>query len=326
MKMKIINGFLLAAALAISALTPVGPSIAAAQEAAQKTGQSPAAIDSLAPVANPKTESVDANPALWVVKDADTTIYLFGTVHVLKPGLSWFDGGLKDAFDKSQQLVLELPEGSEQQAQELFGKLAIDTSGKALRSKLTGADRAIYDAAMKQLGVPEASFDPLDPWAAGLTMQLMSLTKAGFTPGSGAESILTSAAKAAKKPVIGLETIEYQLTLFDSLPEATQIRFLIEGAKDLDAGNKLLDELVAHWAAGDPEKLGSLINDGIAGELVLTDRLLTQRNANWARWIAKRMDRPGTIFIAVGAGHLSGTTSVPYLLTAYGLTATRVAH
>jgi uncharacterized protein len=320
MKIKILNGLLLATALTLSAISPVGSSYAAAQE-----NQPAPSIDSVAPVVNAKVETVDANPALWVIKDADTTIYLFGTVHILKPGLSWFDGGLKEAFDKSDQLVMELKDGEEKKAQELFSKLAIDTSGKPLRQKLTDADRALYDAAMKQLGVPEASFDPLDPWAAGLTMQLMSMSKAGFAPGNGAESILTSSAKQAKKPIIGLETIEFQLETFDSLPEATQIRFLIDGAKDLDAGNKILDELVAHWAAGDPEKLALLINAGLSDPL-LADRLLTQRNANWARWIAKRMDKPGTIFVAVGAGHLSGNASVPYLLTAYGLNATRVNH
>ncbi len=334
MKIKILNGLLLATALTLSAFSPVGSGYAIAQEspagsnsaAAQEAAQAPAAIDTLAPVVNAKAETVDASPALWVVKDADTTVYLFGTIHLLKPGLSWFDGGLKTAFDQSDQLVLELPDGSDQKAQELFGKLAIDTSGKSLRDKLTENDRAIYDAAMKQLGLPEASFDPLDPWAAGLTMQLLALTKAGFTPGSGAESILTSSAKAAKKPILGLETVQYQLGLFDKLPETTQIRFLVEGAKDLEGGNKLIDQLVESWSAGDSEKLAALINEGLSGELLLADRLLTQRNANWAAWINKRMQKPGTVFIAVGAGHLSGTTSVPHLLTAYGLNAARVNH
>jgi uncharacterized protein len=318
-----LNGLLFATALTLSTFSPIGSSYASAQES---TPAPATTIDTVAPVVNAKVETVDATPALWMVKDEDTTVYLFGTVHVLKPGLSWFDGGLKEAFDKSGQLVMELGDGEDKKAQELFGKFAIDKSGKPLRQKLTDADRSYYDAAMKQLGVPENGFDPLDPWAAGLTMQLMSMTKAGFAPGNGAESILTSAAKQSKKPIIGLETMEYQLGLFDALPETAQIRFLIESAKDLDGGNKMLDELVGHWAAGDPEKLAQVMNEGLSMEPMLADKLLTQRNANWARWINKRMDKPGTIFVAVGAGHLSGTTSVPYLLTAYGLEATRVNH
>ncbi|MGI9360936.1 MAG: TraB/GumN family protein, partial [Parasphingorhabdus sp.] len=57
----------------------------------------------------------DPDPALWVVKDEDTTIYLFGTIHILKPGLSWFDEAVKDAFDESEELVVEMiqPEPAE---------------------------------------------------------------------------------------------------------------------------------------------------------------------------------------------------------------------
>lgn len=325
MKIKLGNGPLmgLAAALMLLAVAPLAADHAVAQE---NSPTAPAEIDELAPVKKAPTPAANAAPALWVVKDEDTTVYLFGTVHVLKPGINWFDGGLKAAFDQSDTLVLELPDGAEQEAQALFGALAIDTSGKALRTKLTEEERATYDAALKSLGLPEASLDPLEPWAAGLTIQILSLTKAGYAPGSGAESILTSAAKTAKKPVIGLETFQYQLGLFDTLPEPAQIRFLIDGAKDLEAGNKVIDELTVSWAAGDSEKLAALINEGLSGEFLLTDRLLTQRNANWARWINQRMKKPGTIFVAVGAGHLSGTTSVPYLLSAYGLEAKRVPY
>ncbi|NJM50923.1 MAG: TraB/GumN family protein [Sphingomonadales bacterium] len=122
---------------------------------------------------------------------------------------------------------------------------------------------------------------------------------------------------------MGLETAEYQLGLFDGLPEETQIRFLMESARDLDASIAALDDLVTAWAAGDPESLAQLMNEGLNDPLIY-DKLLTQRNANWAHWIAGRMQKPGIIFIAVGAGHLSGPTSVPYLMTAYGLKAERV--
>ncbi|MFC4291385.1 TraB/GumN family protein [Sphingorhabdus arenilitoris] len=283
------------------------------------------AADPLAPVENAKIETVDADPALWLIKDEDTNIYLFGTVHILKPGLGWFDEAVKTAFDASDTLVMELPAGADAEAAQLFGKYGIDQSGKSLRDKLSAEDRAVYEAAMKKLGLPEASFDPLDPWAAGVTMQIMALTKAGYQPGSGAETILQSSALVAKKPIKGLETAEYQLGLFDSLPEETQIEFLIEAARDLDATTASLDDLVKSWAAGDPEKLAELMNAGFS-DPVLFEKLLTQRNANWARWISDRMEKPGTIFIAVGAGHLSGPTSVPHLITAYGLKAERIVY
>ena len=320
MKNKIIKKLLLAAAFTFTALSPLGT--AKAQDEIT-SAELDAKLDELARVENAKVPTVDADPALWVVKDADTTIYLFGTVHVLKPGLEWFDEGVKEAFDKSDVLVMELPDGADQEAAALFGKIGVDQSGKSLRSKLSDADRKIYEAALQQLGLPEASLDPFDPWAAAVTMQFLSLQKAGYQPGSGAESILTSAAKQAKKPIEGLETAEYQLGVFDNLPEESQIRFLIEGARDMDAGTKALAGLIAAWAAGNPEKLAQMMNAGLT-DPKLFEALLTQRNANWASWINKRMDKPGTVFIAVGAGHLSGSTSVPQMITAYGLQAERV--
>jgi uncharacterized protein len=260
-----------------------------------------------------------------VVKDEDTTIYLFGTVHILKPGLSWFDDGIKEAFDKSDRLVLELVEPPQAETQALFMKLAMDQSGKTLRSKMTDADRAIYDGAMTKIGLPVEGLDPFDPWAAAVTLSLLGMQKKGFDVNSGAEKQLTAAAKAANKPIGGVETMEYQLGVFDSISEADQIKFLIEGAKVIDELEPMMDKMVALWAAPDPEGLAVLMNEGMTSR-ALYDALLTQRNANWAKWIDAELKKPGVTFMAVGAGHLAGPTSVQALLPAYGLTAVRVAY
>src|SRR3546814_4255363 len=99
------------------------------------------------------SSDVDADPALWVVKDEDTTIYLFGTVHVLKPGLSWFDEAVKTAFDASDQLMLELvmPEDRAEMAKVMM-PLAIDQSGKTLSSRLGPEQLKAYQAAMASVG------------------------------------------------------------------------------------------------------------------------------------------------------------------------------
>ena len=286
--------------------------------------EAPAAVEALDPGKAPPALK-DVDPALWVVKDKDTTIYLFGSVHILKPGLGWFDDGVKTAFDGSDQLVLELVEPPAAEAQALFGKLAMDQQGKTLRSKMNDADRAIYDAAMGKLGIPAPAFDPFDPWAAAVTMSLLAAQKTGFDPNSGVEKQLTAAAKVSNKPIAGLETMEFQLGVFDTLPESEQIAFLVETAKMIDDVGGTLSKMVDMWAAPDPEKLGQLMNEGLTSR-TMYDALLTKRNANWAKWISARMDKPGVTFMAVGAGHLAGPTSVQVLLPAYGLNATRVAY
>jgi uncharacterized protein YbaP (TraB family) len=286
--------------------------------------EAPAAVTALDPVkAAPAVKDVD--PALWVIKDEDTTIYLFGSIHVLKPGLGWFDDGVKTAFDSSDQLVLELVDLPAAETQALFGKLAMDQQGKTLRSKMNDADRAVYDAAMGKLGIPSPSFDPFEPWAAGIAMSLMAMQKAGFDPNSGVEKQLTAAAKVSNKPIAGLETAEFQLGIFDTLPEADQIAFLVETAKMIDDTNSMMDKMVNMWGSADTESLAQLLNEGMTSR-TLYDALLTKRNANWAKWISAQMKKPGVTFMAVGAGHLAGSTSVQALLPAYGLTATRVAY
>ena len=286
--------------------------------------EAPAAVTALDPVkAAPAVKDVD--PALWVIKDEDTTIYLFGSIHVLKPGLGWFDDGVKTAFDSSDQLVLELVDLPAAETQALFGKLAMDQQGKTLRSKMNDADRAVYDAAMGKLGIPSPSFDPFEPWAAGIAMSLMAMQKAGFDPNSGVEKQLTAAAKVSNKPIAGLETAEFQLGIFDTLPEADQIAFLVETAKTIDDTNSMMDKMVNMWGSADTESLAQLMNEGMTSR-TLYDALLTNRNANWAKWISAQMKKPGVTFMAVGAGHLAGSTSVQALLPAYGLTATRVAY
>jgi uncharacterized protein YbaP (TraB family) len=286
--------------------------------------EAPAAVTALDPVkAAPAVTDVD--PALWVIKDEDTTIYLFGSIHVLKPGLGWFDDGVKTAFDSSDQLVLELVDLPAAETQALFGKLAMDQQGKTLRSKMNDADRAVYDAAMGNLGIPAPSLDPFEPWAAGIAMSLMAMQKAGFDPNSGVEKQLTAAAKVSNKPIAGLETAEFQLGIFDTLPEADQIAFLVETAKMIDDTNSMMDKMVNMWGSADTESLAQLMNEGMTSR-TLYDALLTNRNANWAKWISAQMKKPGVTFMAVGAGHLAGSTSVQALLPAYGLTATRVAY
>lgn len=135
---------------------------------------------------------------------------------------------------------------------------------------------------------------------------------------SGVEVQLKAAAAASKKPVMGLETLRFQLSIFDSMPETVQVEYVASTAKSIDEIAPQTDRLVDLWATADIDGVATVMNEGFAS-LNLTEVMLTRRNANWAVWINQRMATPGTVFMAVGAGHLAGTASVQHLLTAYGL-------
>ena len=267
--------------------------------------------------------ATDADPAIWVVRDADTTVYLFGTIHLLKPGLDWFNGPVKAAYDASDELVIEMVEPDAATSQAATLKLGVDPSGTTLRDKLTPDARAAYEAALASLDVPAANFDQFRPWLAGLTLSVLPLIKAGFDPSAGVERAILA---GNTKPVQGLETLEEQLGFFAGLSEADQIAFLNSTVDSLDGYQEEIDELVDAWSKGDVDRVAGLMNEGMDNSTPAVEKvLLTDRNRRWADWIAKRMAMPGTVFLAVGAGHLAGPNSVQAQLANRRLTATRIA-
>lgn len=283
----------------------------------------PAAETATAPTA----ATTGADPALWVVKDEDTTIYLFGTVHVLKPGLSWFDEAVKDAFDKSDQLMLEMvmPEDQAELANTTMA-LAVDQSGKTLSSRLDADQLKAYQAALAGLGLKPTQLDMFEPWFAAATLSMLPLGKLGYDPEQGVEKLLTRFAKDSGKPVIGFETLTEQLGFLDTLPEKVQVSYLNTVVKDIDKTGPMLDKLVMQWSQGDPEALAVTMNESMADTPEVAKALLWDRNLRWADTLKARMDQPGTVFVAVGAGHLAGEKSVQDYLKERGLTAERIAY
>ncbi len=281
-------------------------------------------IERQAAPATAATATTDADPALWVVKDDDTTIYLFGTVHVLRPGLSWFDEAVKTAFDASDEVVLELVMPDDATAKAAVMKHAVNTSGTTLTAMLPEDERAAYLQSLTNIGVPPAALDQYQPWFAATNLSIMTLMKAGYDANSGAEKVITAAAKEAGKPVSGLETMDQQLGFFSGLSKDSQIALLTSTVEELPNATKMTDDMVAKWGAGDPQGLGELMNESLRETPELSKVLLADRNARWAEWINTRMAKPGTVFIAVGAGHLAGDDSVQAMLAKRQLTATRV--
>ena len=254
--------------------------------------------------------AIPADPALWVVRDADTTIYLFGTIHVLKPGVQWFDEAVKTAFDSSQQLVLEMVAPPTPVMQALVMKLGTAPTGPTLTERLPVKDRPAYVKAVTDLGLPATTFDRFQPWLAATNLTLMPILKLGYDPANGPETVLTAAARSAGKQVIGLETAEQQLGYFATLPETVQVKFLTSTVKDLPSVAPKLNEMVADWTQGKPKELAESMNSDMKDSPEVAKVLLLDRNKRWADWIKHRLDQPGVVFVAVGAGHLAGKNSV----------------
>ena len=260
-------------------------------------------------------------PALWRLGDADTTIYLFGTVHALPANTVWFTGPVEQAFTASDEIVTELDPADLAGAGADFLAAATLPENTSLRALMNDQDRAEYEAALARLGVPVATLDRYEPWYAALYRSLLPLMQSGYEPDAGVELVLAS--RSAGKRRAALESITDQIILFDGLPREAQLRMLDEAVEASPNAAAMLDAMVDRWMAGDADGLAELMNAEM-DDPALTDRLLVGRNATWADWIAARLERPGTVFIAVGAGHLAGTGSVQEMLAARGLAVSRV--
>jgi uncharacterized protein YbaP (TraB family) len=269
----------------------------------------------------------DADPALWVVRDADTTVYLFGTVHFLPKDLVWFDEAVAEAFAASDELKMELlPVEDPASLAPLIMKLAVDPTGRTMAQRMTPEDHAAYVKAINALGLPAAQLEPLEPWFIGLQAASVIYMKAGLDPKSGAEEVLTQAARKAGKTITAFETPEQQFTMLDSTPEAEQLAGVKDLAHRQDEGLAVISKMIEHWTRGEADETGRLMNEEMKATPETARILLTDRNARWAADIQARMDRPGVVFVAVGAGHLTGKDSVQDLLARDGLKVERVLY
>lgn len=265
----------------------------------------------------------EAHPALWKVSDADTTIYLFGTIHLLPTGLDWFRGPLAEAFEKADELVTEIPDVDAAAGQAVLLKRGILPVGQNLRDQMSAAERAQFEQTLATFGLPTAGFDRFKPWYAAVVLATLPLQRNGYTLANGVEAELARRNQALGRPRIGLETLDYQLSLFDAFPAKVQRRYLFEVISALPEIDKDVATMVEAWRMGDAGKLAAQMN-AEEDDPAMVAALLTNRNKAWSQWIKARLDRPGTAFIAVGAGHLGGKGSVQDELKALGIRSTRV--
>lgn len=275
-----------------------------------------------APTAAAPTKMRIAKPALWKISDADTTIYLFGTIHLLPKDIDWYRGLVKDSFLSSQELVLEMVEPDDATMAGLVMKKGMNPAGVTLRSMMSDTDKANYEAALKKLDLPAEGFDAMRPWLAGVTLAVLPLIKQGYDPESGVEKILEK--ERGDRKLIGLETAEQQLGFFGDLPDTLSLKFLSETVESAGEVDEITPKMLNAWIRGDADTVGNMVNDSMAETPELAAVLLVNRNMNWAEWIDARLDQPGVVFIAVGAGHLAGRYSVNTMLVAKGLKVTRV--
>lgn len=261
-----------------------------------------------APAASLPTLAVDPppriveQPALWVLSDADTTIYLFGTFHALDERTDWLARPIRAAFDSSDELVLETVVPTD--PAELFNVLA--------RHDL--APTPVVGAPVVARGSGSFADTAHSTMAAGRS--------AGLSVERGADAVLRRIAVAEGKPVDGLESFDFQLGMVKGLPVPAAIP--APAAVSRAEVRQVLLDMRSAWKRGDGSNFAAVLGDLEAQSPTTYQRLFVDRNKHWASWIANRMNRPGTVFVAVGTGHLIGRDSVQQKLARHGYRTTRI--
>ena len=267
----------------------------------------------------------DADPAIWVVEDQDTTIYLFGTFHVLDGKADWFNEEVKTAFDRSSEVVLEakLPDDPKSVAP-IIQKYALDTSGKPLSDKLSPQARKTLHELLAKAGAPANAFDKFKPGFASFSLAMIPYQALGMTAEQGTEMKLTGAAKAAGKPIGELEGFEAQLKMIDRIPEAVHLQTIEQFLAELGEAPALVAKMVTYWNSGNADGFASLMKEMQSDSPESYKVMMTDRNAAWAEWVDRRLDKPGTVFVAVGTGHLAGQHSVQSFLARRKIASKRI--
>jgi len=255
-----------------------------------------------------------AEPALWTVNDHGATVYLFGTVHMLRPETRWKFPKITAAFDVATDFWFELEDASPSLMRPLIVSFGADQA-HPLSSKCSAADITRIDAAAKAGGMPgEAALEPMRPWLAATILGLAPVIKAGFDPHNGVDNLLRADVQQRGKHIHGFETMEQQVRFLAELPVPVEREMLLSTLDDYDAGAAQLREIVDDWAKGDVEALGVLLlramNYNHYPELYRN--LIVRRNQNWADRIARQLHsgKPGISFVAVCAAHLAGPDSL----------------
>ena len=267
-----------------------------------------------------------ARPALWAVADADTTIYLFGTIHLLPQNYQWRTTKFDQAVTGSQELVVEtiVDEKNPQALMAALAGLAFSKGLPPIDQRVPPEKRAALEAAIQKSGIPRPVFDQLETWAAAFMLLGNQFKEMGLKGEEGVETVLRSAFTTQGKKIGELESNVQQLGFFDTLPESAQ-RALLEGSiEQTDAFNEDFDAMLKSWSRGDVAGIARSFDRDLASSPILAQALIKQRNANWSKWIEQRMAQPGAVMIAVGAGHLAGKDSVIELLEKDGFRVKRV--
>jgi len=257
---------------------------------------------------------------LYRVRGASgATVYLLGSVHLLTPEAGKLPPVVDSAFDHAKTIAFETSIDSVQMRAPEMLTLARLAPGSSLRGVLSPAAATKTDSLLHLYGLSLDQVGMFKPWFVSILMTQLAVQKAGYQADYGVDMQLNARAKAANKPVIGLESVDFQLHLLDSFSPAAQERMLLEG-KGPNESVAQLNALKDAWVAGNAAALDSMLNRSTDTSPEMLKSMVVKRNQSWIPKIEEMLKGSSDALVVVGAAHLVGENGLVQLLRAKGYT------
>jgi len=271
------------------------------------------------------TSSAAQTPAtgkhfLWTVRSGANVLYLAGSVHALGKDVYPLPAPFEKAFDASGTLVEEinLAEAESLSAAPLLLAKGMYGDGRTFDSAVSKETAALVNEKFKQTGLPFEMFRTMKPWMVMLMLTALEAQKMGLDAALGLDKYFYDKAAAAKKPVVGLETAEFQIDRFDKMSEKLQEQMLLSTLNDLDSQGTELKGMIAAWQRGDTAGLEKTVLTSFKEYPEAYTSLIVERNRAWVPQLEKCLSRPMPCFVVVGAAHMVGPDGLLNLLKAKG--------
>jgi len=272
------------------------------------------------------TASADtALHSLWELQGKHNTVYLLGSIHVLRATDYPLAPVVIDAYRSAKSLLMEINldeiDSAELQSEMLASATLPD--GKSL-PQIMGPSRYSHAQSLAhEVGIDLSTFDQFAPWFAAEAISQLQLMQLGFDPQSGVEMYFLERARTDGKPVAGLETAHDQIALFENMPMNTQAEYLVSSLEQAHDLPKQVDDMVRAWKRGDTAWLESQLRSELGRDPSVYQSLLVARNRKWLARIEALLDDDKNTLVIVGSGHLAGRDSVIDLLKKDGIVATQ---
>lgn len=257
---------------------------------------------------------------LWYVANGKNVIYLLGSVHLLTSESFPLADAIEKAYVNSSKLVFEtdIAGFNDPAFQARTATLGLFPEGQTLRHYVSKKTYSSLEKKVEKLGLSMELFDRFRPWLCALTLAAVELQRLGLNPNYGVDNYYFNKARADGKEVLFLESVDDQLRLFTEMSKKQEESFLEQTLEDLEVLGVKLSDLIAAWANGDSERLGSIVELGFKDHPEIYKKMVIQRNRNWVTQIDDLIQKGENALIIVGAAHLVGNENVLSLLRSRG--------